>query len=191
MTSDSNDSTDPTDAISASIKRERATRGWSLAELSERSGVSKAMISKVERGEASPTATVLGKLSGAFGLALSALLALAERQGERISRRATQPVWQDPETGYVRRAISPPDHGMLELLEIELPANVRVPYPATAFALQHQQILVTEGTLLFQEDALVHRLEAGDCLQLGPPAECSFFNPGAQVCKYVIALVRR
>jgi quercetin dioxygenase-like cupin family protein len=66
-----------------------------------------------------------------------------------------------------------------------------VPYPATAFALQHQQILVTEGTLLFQEDALVHRLEAGDCLQLGPPAECSFFNPGAQVCKYVIALVRR
>src|SRR5689334_2667855 len=137
---------DPTDAISASLKRERNARGWSLADLSERSGVSKAMISKIERGEASPTATVLGKLSGAFGMALSALLALAEKQGERISRRAAQPVWQDPETGYLRRALSPADHGMLESLEIELPPNVRVPYPATAFAFQHQQILVTEGT---------------------------------------------
>ena len=182
---------DPTDAISAAIKKERVARGLSLADLSERSGVSKAMISKIERGEASPTATVLGKLSGAFGMALSALLALAEKQGERISVRATQPVWRDPETGYLRRALSPPDHGMLELLEIELPANVRVPYPATAFAFQHQQILVTQGLLEFQEGTTVHRLNVGDCLQLGPPAECSFFNPGQQVCKYLIALVRR
>lgn len=182
---------DPTDAISASMKRERNARGWSLADLSERSGVSKAMISKIERGEASPTATVLGKLSGAFGMALSALLALAEKQGERISRRAAQPVWQDPETGYLRRTLSPADRGMLELLEIELPANVRVPYPATAFAFQHQQILVTEGTLVFQEGAAIHRLETGDCLQLGAPADCSFFNPGPQPCRYLIALVRR
>jgi len=176
---------DPTDAISASLKRERSARGWSLADLSVRSGVSKAMISKIERGEASPTATVLGKLSGAFGMALSALLALAEKQGERISRRAAQPVWQDPETGYLRRALSPADHGVLELLEIELPANVRVPYPATAFAFQHQ------GSLVFQEGAEVHQLETGDCLQLGVPADCSFFNPGQQACKYLIALVRR
>lgn len=182
---------DPTDAISASLKRERLARGWSLADLSERSGVSKAMISKIERGEASPTATVLGKLSGAFGLALSALLALAESRGERISRRASQPVWKDPETGYVRRSLSPAGSGVLELLEIELPPQVRVPYPATAFAIQHQQILVTRGTLVFQEGAAEHRLEAGDCLQLGPPAECSFFNTGREACRYLIALARR
>jgi len=80
---------------------------------------------------------------------------------------------------------------VLELLEIELPANVRVPYPATAFAFQHQQILVTQGSLVFQEGAEVHQLETGDCLQLGVPADCSFFNPGQQACKYLIALVRR
>jgi transcriptional regulator with XRE-family HTH domain len=181
----------PSDAISASLKKERIARGWSLADLSERSGVSKAMISKIERSEASPTATVLGKLSGAFGLALSALLALAEQQGERVSRHGAQPVWQDPETGYLRRMLSPADHGVLELLEIELPANVRISYPATAFVFQHQQILVTSGTLVFQEGATTHRLETGDCLQLGPPTDCSFFNPGKQACKYLLALVRR
>ena len=183
--------TDPTAAISASLKQERNARSWSLAQLSGRSGVSRAMISKIERGEASPTATVLGKLSGAFGLALSALLVRSEKQGERISRRASQPVWQDPETGYLRRSVSPAQRGMLELLEIELPAKARVPYPATAFAFQQQQILVTRGTLIFQEGSQTHRLERGDCLQLGVPVDCSFFNPGASACKYLVALVHR
>lgn len=182
---------DPTGAISASLKKERVARGWSLADLSERSGVSKAMISKIERGEASPTATVLGKLSGAFGLALSALLALSEQQGERISRNATQPVWQDPDTGYIRRSISPAERGMLELLEVELPAKARVTYPASAFVFQHQQIWVTQGTLVFQEGGETHRLERGDCLQLGPPVDCSFYNPAGTACRYLIALVRR
>lgn len=182
---------DPTDAISALLRKERLARGWSLADLAQHSAVSKAMISKIERGEASPTATVLGKLSGAFGLALSVLLALAEQQGERISRRAAQPLWQDPDTGYIRRVISPPERGMLELLEIEMPAKARVTYPASAFVFQHQQIWVTQGTLVFEEGPDTHRLERGDCLQLGPPADCSFFNPQSTPCRYLVALVRR
>jgi len=182
---------DPTHAIAQRLKLERSARNWSLTELAERSGVSKAMISKIERGEASPTATVLGRLSGALGLALSNLLALAEQSGERISRRHAQPLWRDPETGYTRRMISPPGGGVLEHLEIDLPPNVRVPYPASAFAFQHEQIIVMQGTLVFTEGALEHRLEAGDCLQLGSPEDCTFFNPGSTHCRYLIALVRR
>ncbi|MCP3705900.1 XRE family transcriptional regulator [Paraburkholderia sp. CNPSo 3274] len=183
--------TDPTSAISTRVRIERESRGWSLADMAERSGVSRAMISKIERGEASPTATVLGRLSGAFGLQLSMLLALAEQTGERLSRAAGQQIWQDPETGYTRRAVSPRNGGMLDLVEIELPGGVRVAYPASAFTFQHQQIWVRSGTLVFEEGEQVHTLEAGDCLQLGPPADCAFFNPGKGPCVYVVALVRR
>ncbi|WP_395704301.1 helix-turn-helix domain-containing protein [Aquabacterium sp.] len=186
---------DPTEAIAGSLKAQRLARGWSLAELAARSGVSKAMISKIERAEASPTATVLGKLSGAFGLSLSALLALAEDQGgERLSRRAAQPVWQDPETGYRRRVVSPRGErgpGGIELLEIELPPGAEVPYPAAAFAFQRQLILVTEGVLQFDEGAQRHRLAAGDCLQLGAPADCRFVNTGKRSCRYLVVLARR
>ncbi|MGO4330292.1 helix-turn-helix domain-containing protein [Cupriavidus sp. 2TAF22] len=184
-------SADPTVAISARIRTERESRGWSLSDLADRSGVSKAMISKIERGEASPTATVLGRLSGAFGLQLSMLLALAEQAGERLSRHDDQAVWQDPETGYTRRAVSPRNGGMLELLEVMLPAGTRVSYPPAAFTFQHQQIWMREGTLVFEEGDLVHTLNAGDCLQLGPPVACTFFNPGDTPCVYAIALVRR
>lgn len=183
--------TDPTTAISNRLRIERESRGWSLGDLAERSGVSKAMISKIERGEASPTATLLGRLSGAFGLQLSMLLSLAEQAGERLSREADQPSWQDPETGYVRRAISPRNGGMLELLEVTLPAGVRVSYPSSAFAFQHQQIWVRQGTLTFKEGELTHELAVGDCLQLGLPAPCTFINAGTEACVYVIALVRR
>lgn len=182
---------DPNQAIAARIRIERDTRGWSLADLAERSGVSKAMISKIERGDASPTATVLGRLSGAFGLSLSVLLALAERSEDRISRHGHQPVWQDPETGYVRRTISPPSGDILELLQITLPPGVRVPYPAAAFLFQRQQIWVLQGELEFREGGVTHSLEQGDCLQLGPPADSSFFNPGASESVYLVALVRR
>ncbi|MBP1853513.1 helix-turn-helix domain-containing protein [Rhizobium halophytocola] len=179
-------------AIAERVRIEREARGWSLADLSTRSGVSKAMISKVERCEASPTATVLGRLSGAFGLPLSALLALAEGgQGGRLSRAADQAVWSDPETGYTRRAVSPANDGRLELIEVTLPPGVWVPYPAAAFAFQNQQIWVRTGQLDFCEGKTRWELEAGDCLQLGPPADCVFFNAGKVPVTYVVTLSRR
>ena len=181
---------DPVQAIAARLKIEREARNWSLAELAEQSGVSKAMISKIERSEASPTATVLCRLSGAFGLPLSVLLALAERAEERVSAKTAQPVWTDPETGYSRRAISPPN-APVELIEVSLPSGVTVPYPAAAFAFQHQQIWILEGALTFREGSVVHDLRDGDCLLLGPPADCSFLNPGPQPTRYVVVLTRR
>jgi transcriptional regulator with XRE-family HTH domain len=181
---------DPGDAIAARLRLERESRGWSLAELATRSGVSKAMISKIERLEASPTATVLGRLSGAFGLPLSVLLALAERTEQRFSPSADQPVWTDPETGYTRRAISPAN-ALVELLEVSLPSGVRVPYPAAAFAFQQQQIWVLEGHLDFHEGPILHHLAQGDCLMLGPPNDCVFFNAGSQPARYLVALSRR
>src|SRR5258708_26997927 len=88
--------------IGARIRAERERRGWSLTDLSERAGVSRAMINKVERGQSSPTASLLGRLSGAFGLTLSTLLARAEgtRNG-RLVHAADQPTWRDPATGYL------------------------------------------------------------------------------------------
>ncbi|MBV9522445.1 MAG: helix-turn-helix transcriptional regulator, partial [Alphaproteobacteria bacterium] len=87
--------------LGARVKIEREARGWSLTDLAQRSGVSRAMINKVERGEASPTASLLGRLSGAFGLTLSTLLARTEtNRAGRLVRAGDQARWTDPATGY-------------------------------------------------------------------------------------------
>jgi transcriptional regulator with XRE-family HTH domain len=180
-----------TSLLAARLKHERLQRSWSIAELAERSGVSRAMISKVERGEASPTAALLGRLSGAFGLTLSTLLARAESSGDRLSRAMNQESWTDPATGYIRRALSPRTGGPLELVSVELPPAARVRYPASAYAFTHHQILVLAGTLRFTEGAVEHVLRPGDCLELGAPAECTYSNAGPGKCRYVVAVVRR
>ncbi|MGO9831096.1 MAG: helix-turn-helix domain-containing protein [Myxococcaceae bacterium] len=182
---------DETRLLAARLKLERVQRSWTIAQLAERSGVSRAMISKVERGEASPTAVLLGRLSGAFGLTLSALLARAESSGNRLARRAQQGTWTDPSTRYLRRSVSPRTGGPLELVMVALPKGARVSYPASAYAFLYHQILVLSGTLRFQEGGLEHVLRAGDCLELGAPAECTYFNRGPGKCCYLVAVVRR
>ena len=182
--------TDVTEPLAARLKTEREARGWSVAELAGRSGVSRAMISKVERAEASPTAVLLGKLSGAFGLTLSALLARAEQAGGRLTRRARQPQWTDPETRYRRRTVSPSTGGPLEIVEVELPSGASVSFPAAAYSFRYHQILVLAGALTLTEGDVEHALAKGDCLELGPPAPVIYANRAARPCTYLVLLVR-
>jgi transcriptional regulator with XRE-family HTH domain len=179
------------DRLARRIAVERDARGWSVAELATRSKVSRAMISKIERREARPTASLLGKLSGAFGLPLSHLLARVEDEPSRLVRAADQLTWKDPETGYVRRAISPPGDPRLHMTDVHLPAGARVMFPAAAYAFLHQQIWVLEGQLTFKEGSERHELSAGDCLTLGAAADCTFHNRTRKSCRYIVTVVRR
>jgi transcriptional regulator with XRE-family HTH domain len=182
---------DPTQPLAVRIAIERDARGWSLAELAERSGVSKAMISKIERGEASPTATLLGRLSGAFGLTLSALLARAEHGGSRLVRAAEQPQWQDPASGYIRRQVSPRSDLPLELIRVELPVGAAVNFPASSYTFIRQMMWVLKGKLTFIEGETAHDMESGDCLALGPPADCTFKTRGREPCLYLVVVMRQ
>ncbi|MDR6304059.1 transcriptional regulator with XRE-family HTH domain [Nitrobacter vulgaris] len=173
--------------IGARIRTERESRGWSLTDLAEKASVSRAMIYKIERGDSSPTANLLGKLTGAFGLSMSALMARAEVRQGRMLRKADQPVWTDPETGYVRRHVSPRSDMPLDLVQVALPAGKAVPMPASAYAFLRQLIWVLEGELVFVEGEVRHEMKQGDCLELGPPMDCVFKNEGKHTCIYAVA----
>ena len=180
-----------TTAIATTLQTARHARGLSGGALADRSGVSRAMISKIERGETQPTAALLARLAGALGMTLSELVARAEQDQKRLARKEDQPVWTDPETGYVRRAVSPVAGGPLELVEVELPAGAEVAAPATSYELAHHQIWVLDGRLTFREGDTVHRLEPGDCLQLGAPQPCVYVNDSGAPCRYLVVLARR
>jgi len=182
---------DPTPLIAARLRAERQRHGWSLDQLAARAGVSKAMLSKLERGESSPTATLLGRICGACGVTMSALVALPGEVGGRLVRHAEQPVWRDPQSHYVRRQVSPLSDLSLQLVEVELPAGAEVAFPASAYAFLRQLVWVLSGRLEFIEGESVHRLARGDCLELGAPADCAFRNRGRGVCRYLVALTRR
>lgn len=177
--------------LAAGIKAERAQRNWSLDELARRSGVSKAMLSKIERDEASPTAELLVRIAAAFSMTLSALIARAEASGGTVMRAVDQPRWTDPATGYVRRHLSPPSAAGMELVRVELPAGAAVSFPAASYAFMNQMMWMIAGRLHFREGAVEHKLEPGDCLSLGAPADCRFFAPGPDAAVYLVAILKR
>ncbi|WP_330356513.1 XRE family transcriptional regulator [Streptomyces chartreusis] len=181
--------------IASRIRTERERRRWTLAQLADASGVSQAMISRIERGESSPTAVVLGKLSAAFQLSVSSLLALAEGARDEtdglgeVRRHAEAAEWRDPATGYRRRQITSP-HFPAEIAEIRLPAGARVPYPAAAFAFVRQVVWVLDGRLAFHDGDTVHELDAGDTIELGEPSDRVFANTTDTACRYAVVLTR-
>ncbi|MFE5484685.1 helix-turn-helix domain-containing protein [Streptomyces sp. NPDC056527] len=181
--------------IADRVRTERERRRWTLAQLAEASGVSQAMISRIERGESSPTAVVLGKLSAAFQLSVSSLLALAEGTqddtGEPagVRRRDEAAEWRDPATGYRRRQVTSP-HFPAEIAEIHLPPGAHVPYPAAAFAFVRQVVWVLDGHLTFHDGDSVHELDAGDTIELGEPTPRVFANTTDTECRYAVILTR-
>jgi len=177
--------------IAGHVAAERKRRSWSLAELSERSGVSKAMLSKIEREEVSPTASILARIATAYGQTLAGLLEPPARQSMKLLRGREQPRWQDPASGYVRKQVFQSAQNPLELVDVHLPARARVAFPAASYAFIRQVVWLLSGRLEIREGEEAFVLEAGDRLEFGSPADSEFRNPGEKPAHYLVALVRQ
>lgn len=178
-------------AIGRRLKTLRMHAGMTLNELAARSGVSRAMIGRVERADSSATAALLGKLCAALGVSLSDVVALAEKPPERLVRLADQPQWRDPESGYRRRHASPPDAASgIEIIVVDLPAGARVSYSPWGRNAFTQQLLMLQGAISVHIDAKTVRLRDGDCLDFDVMRSVTFENEAKQDARYII-IVRR
>ncbi|MDZ5460441.1 helix-turn-helix domain-containing protein [Azohydromonas lata] len=181
------------DALLATRIRDlRKARGLTLEQLAELSGVSRSMISLIERRETSPTAAVLNKLADALGVPLPTLFAgEAQRaQPSPVSRRADQPLWTDPASAYTRRHLSPAGIASpLELVEVCFPGGETVVFdnPVRRVSI-HQQLWVMEGAMDVSLDDQTWHLATGDCLALELGERITFHNPHPQPARYVLAL---
>jgi transcriptional regulator with XRE-family HTH domain len=178
--------------IGERLKALRLAANMTLDALAAESGVSRAMISRIERAEASPTAVLLARLCTAMGLSLSSFFEGAEEAADPLSRRAAQKVWTDPETGYLRRSVSPPGLGArVDIVEVEFPPGARIFYPPqTAAQSQNQHVWLFEGEMELTVGETVHRLAPGDCLHMNIGQGHAFFNPGKTTARYAVVIDR-
>jgi hypothetical protein len=94
-------------------------------------------------------------------------------------------------SGYTRRAVSPRSGGDLELVEVTMPPRAQSAFAADSYAFLRHQIWVLEGEPEFVEGPTTHHLAAGDCLELGPPADCAYRNATDAPVRYLVAVTRR
>jgi transcriptional regulator with XRE-family HTH domain len=180
--------------IAHRVRELRDVQGLSLDALAERSGVSRSNISLIERGQSSPTAVVLDKLSTGLGVTVASLFegesSRAAAEPLPLVRVADQPVWTDPASGYVRRNVSPPLRSPIQLVDVVFPAGQRVAYDTAARESEvHQQVWMIEGTMDVTVGDVPWRLERGDCLAMRLNQPIVYRNPTRQPARYLVALV--
>ena len=179
--------------IAARVRQIRDELGLALDALAERSGVSRSMISLIERGESSATAVVLEKLATGLGVPLASLFDAPAAPADPVSRSKDQVEWRDPASGYVRRNVSPPGFpSPLQIVEVVFPAGARVAYETGARpGVTHQQIWVLQGTLEVTLGKIRHELGAGDCLAMVLDQPITFRNRTAKPARYAVIIDHR
>jgi len=180
--------------IAARVRELRSGLRLSLDGLERRSGVSRSMISLVERGESSPTAVVLEKLASGLGVNLPDLFDAPSEANPAstgpVSRRGDQLEWEDPASGYVRRNVSPPCVPQpMRIVEVRFPAGKRVAFDnAGRDASVHQQIWVLDGSIDVTVGRKRHRLLRGDCLAMQLDQPVMFHNPTRKATRYAVVI---
>jgi len=176
--------------IAQRVRDLRAARSLSLDALATHCGVSRSMISLIERGESSPTAVLLEKLATGLNVPLASLFETPQPTNDPVSRLADQPSWRDPHSGYVRRNVSPGGVASpIQIVEVSFPPKARVAYETGAREPRiHQQVWVLEGSIEVSVGDERHKLRAGDCLAMVLDRPVSYHNPTRSTARYAVVI---
>jgi transcriptional regulator with XRE-family HTH domain len=176
--------------IARRVRTLRAELGMTLDALAAKCAVSRSMLSLVERGESSPTAVVLDKIATGLGVSLATLFDDASAPPSPVSRREDRPLWRDPQSGYVRRNISPTNFpSPIQIVEVVLPPGTRVAYETGSREVKlHQQIWVQEGAIEVTVGDVRHRLTEDDCLAMQLNAPITFHNGTRKPARYFVVI---
>jgi transcriptional regulator with XRE-family HTH domain len=174
------------------VRELRRGRGLTLDGLAEISGVSRAMISKLERGEKNPTLVVAAKLAGGLGVTLSRLAGMEEHREVIIVPRERRMVMRDPETGFERQLLSPNSVGLgVEFMRNMIPeGSTSGEFPPHRKGVG-EQIVVERGTLKATLAGEEHLLREGDALYFEADIPHRFDNAGKQECSYYLVISPR
>jgi transcriptional regulator with XRE-family HTH domain len=171
------------------IRALRQQRKLSLDALAALSGVSRAMLSKLERGENNPTLVVAVKVAKALGVTLSQLIGVEERRQVVIIRKDRRTLFRDPETGFERALLSPTFEGK----GIEFVRHLIPVHSTSGMVPSHRQgsrkyLVVEQGHLKVTLDDTAYVLEQGDAFYFDANVRQRFDNVGKEVCSYYLVI---
>ena len=176
------------------IKSLRTDAGLTLERLAAQSGVSRAMLSKVERGEKSPTLAIVARIAGGFKISLSTLLGAQTDQSDVVVIRSAERLsFKDPESGFERSVLSPAhlDNGVEVVLHRIPPGRSSGVLPPYAVPTE-KYLVVHEGQLTVYVDNKPHVLKAGDSMYFEVKSPYRFVNDdGHSACSYYMVIVRK
>src|SRR5215475_6298847 len=168
--------------LGARVRATRLGRGLSLDAVAERAGVSRSMLSAVERGGKVPTVLVLDRIATALDTSIARLLGEERAARVVVLRQAAQDVARDP-SGWERRILSPVLPGVeFELMRTTIAPGVDAGEFSPHAPGSREYLAMERGTLRLTLDDVAHALHAGDSVYYAGDCRHAFANPGRETC---------
>ncbi len=177
----------------ARVRRLRDDASMTLEDLAKASGVSRAMLSKVERGEKNPTIAVGSRIARGLGASFSTLAgAEADHRDVAVIRKRERLAFTDPESGFERHLLSPTLAGraiefVLHVIPPKAGSGALPAYPPGT----GKYLVVDKGRLRVTIGGKPTTLETGDALYFEADVAHSFANAGDTICRYYLVVARR
>ncbi|MGI8466613.1 helix-turn-helix domain-containing protein [Pectobacterium punjabense] len=163
--------------IGDTLKALRQEKNWSLTRAAEETGVSKAMLGQIERGESSPTVAILWKIATGLNVAFSTFIEPTLTDEDVTYRSGAGSTFRENAAGMRAVPLFPYDEKLhFDMLVIELAAGASsTSSPHENGVIEH--IIVLEGQLEMTVDGQTHLLSTGDALRFAADREHSYHNP--------------
>jgi len=179
--------------VGATLQKLRLARGLTLDDLSRAAGVSKSMLSQIEREKANPTIAVAWRLSNALGIGIGELLSDETREVEtiRVVDAHETPTLPGDHAGYVLRILGPMElAGKFEWYELTLAAGGElVSQPHDPGAMEHLTVL--HGALEVEVDGAKRKLKLGGTARYQADRPHAIRNAGKSEAKALMVVIHR
>jgi transcriptional regulator with XRE-family HTH domain len=164
--------------LSQALKQLRQANGWSLTLAAARTGVSKAMLGQIERGESSPTIATLWKIATGFNVPFSFFVQSGAQPSGDVA------TFSQPNAQMQVKPLLPYDARLrFDLLEVTLAAGAQSDSSAHESGVI-EQVVVLEGELLLGMAGSWRRLQAGEASQFAADQPHSYRNPLASALRF-------
>ena len=179
--------------VGATLQRLRLARGLTLEDLSRIAGVSKSMLSQIEREKANPTIAITWRLANALGVAIGELLDTDVREVEtiRVLEAHETPTLPGNHAGYVLRILGPMEMaGKYEWYELTLaPGGELASQPHDPGTTEHLTVL--HGALELEVGTSRRKIKLGGTARYPADQQHAIRNPGKSEAKALLVVVHR
>lgn len=179
--------------VGATLQRLRLARGLTLEDLSRIAGVSKSMLSQIEREKANPTIAITWRLANALGVGIGELLASGTREVEaiRVVEAHETPTLPGHHAGYSLRILGPMElAGKYEWYELTLAPGGELASQAHDPG-TNEHLTVLQGTLEVETGGAVRKIKSGGTARYPADQDHALRNAGKTEAKALLVVVHR
>lgn len=173
--------------ISKNLKRIRVSRGMSLDDVAEQTGVSKSMLYQIEQGSANPSINVLGKIASGLRMEFTELIASPPEKSYLVRISEVFPI-KSGEKYTVKTCLPYEDNKKIEIYRIDIQPGGEYLSGGHGSGTR-EYLVVTEGVLTVNTGREEQTISTEEIFRFNCETEHRYLNKGDSIVSFICFFV--